>query len=267
VIAAFIPPLPTLGGLVLAALAAGFVDAVVGGGGLITIPALLLGLPGLPLTTILGTNKVVACTGTTVAAGAFLRSRALSVREMLGPVAMAMVGASGGVALAYVLQGRLARQMEPILFVLLVGMLAFTLLKPGMGKVHAPRFGLAHQRGLAAFIALAIGFYDGFFGPGTGSLLIFLFVAVLGFDFLRASALAKSVNWASNIASMALFLFHGSWLPFVAIAMALGNGLGGYLGARTALAKGAGWVRTLFVLVVVALLIRLGWRVLGTVIR
>lgn len=255
-----VPSIPVLAFLVLAALLGGFVDAVVGGGGLITLPALLIGLPGQPLTTILGTNKVVACTGTTVAAGAFLHSRAVGIRELAAPVILAMMGAAGGVATAYLVQGRLASRMAPFLFLLLAGMLAFTLLKPDMGRVHSPRLGLRYQRCMAGLIALVVGFYDGFLGPGTGSLLIFLFVGILGFDFLRASALAKGVNWASNLSAVVVFLAHGSWLPTIAIIMALGNGLGGYLGARTALAKGSAWVRGLFLAVVGALLLRLGWK-------
>jgi hypothetical protein len=244
----------------LAALLAGFIDAVVGGGGLITVPALMLGLPaGTPLPTLLGTNKVVAVTGTTMAAGKFLRSGTLAWREMVGPVLASAVGASAGVWLTYRMHGDFLR---PLLLILLVAMLAFTLLKPELGSLHAPRYGLSHQRGLAAAIALALGFYDGFFGPGTGSLLIFLFVAVLGFDFLRASALAKSVNWASNITSMGLFVWHGSWIPSVALGMAAANGVGGYLGAHVALNRGSGWVRGLFIAVVGALILRLGWQVL-----
>ena len=252
--------LPKLLLLMLAALLAGFIDAVVGGGGLITVPALMLGLPaGTPLPTLLGTNKVVAVTGTTMAAGKFLRSGTLAWREMVGPVLASAVGASAGVWLTYRMHGDFLR---PLLLILLVAMLAFTLLKPELGSLHAPRYGLSHQRGLAAAIALALGFYDGFFGPGTGSLLIFLFVAVLGFDFLRASALAKSVNWASNITSMGLFVWHGSWIPSVALGMAAANGVGGYLGAHVALNRGSGWVRGLFIAVVGALILRLGWQVL-----
>lgn len=244
----------------LAALLAGFIDAVVGGGGLITVPALMLALPaGTPLPTLLGTNKVVAVTGATMAAGTFLRSGTLAWREMVGPVLASAIGASGGVWLTYRVHGDFLR---PALLGLLVAMLAFTLLKPELGSLHAPRFGLNHQRGLAAFIALALGFYDGFFGPGTGSLLIFLFVAVLGFDFLRASALAKSVNWASNLTAMGLFVWQGSWLPSVALGMAAANGVGGYLGAHVALTRGSGWVRGLFIAVVGALILRLGWQVL-----
>jgi uncharacterized membrane protein YfcA len=251
--------LPTLALLMLAALLAGFIDAVVGGGGLITVPALMLGLPaGTPLPTLLGTNKVVAVTGTTMAAGKFLRSGALAWREMVVPVLASALGASGGVWLTYRVH---ADFLKPVMLGLLVAMLAFTLLKPDLGSLHAPRYGLRHQRGLAALIALALGFYDGFFGPGTGSVLIFLFVAVLGFDFLRSSALAKSVNWASNITSMGLFVWQGSWLPSVALGMAAANGVGGYLGAHVALNKGSGWVRGVFIGVVGALILRLGWQV------
>ncbi len=245
--------------LVLAALLAGFVDAIVGGGGLITVPALLLGLPaGTPLPTLLGTNKFVAVTGTSVAAGKFLRARALAPREMVGPVLASATGAALGVWLTYRIQ---ANFLRPLMLVLLIVMLAFTLFKPALGQLHAPRFGLQHQRGLAALIALLLGFYDGFFGPGTGSLLIFLFVLVLGFDFLRASALAKSVNWASNATAMVLFVSQGSWIAPVALAMAAANGIGGYFGAQVALAKGSGWVRGVFIAVVSALILRLAWLV------
>ena len=250
--------------LVLASLLAGFVDAIVGGGGLITIPALLLALPaGIPITTVLGTNKVVACTGTTFAAGQFVRARILNWRELVLPVACAMAGAGLGVGLAYLVQGHADRYFRPVMVGLMLAMLAFTLLKPELGRLHAPRFGLSHQRLLAALISAGIGCYDGFFGPGTGSILIFLFVAVLGFDFLRASALAKSVNWASNFAALVLFLARGSWLPLVALAMAAGNGLGGFLGARTALRKGSPLVRAVFIGVVSAMILRLGWQMLG----
>jgi hypothetical protein len=249
--------------LMLAALLAGFIDAVVGGGGLITIPALMLGLPaGTPITTILGTNKVVASAGTTFAAGQFLRARVIHWRELVAPVLCSMGGAALGVALAYYLQNRYEPYFRPGMLVLMVLMLGFTLLKPDVGRIHRPRHELGHQRLLAAGIAAMLGFYDGFFGPGTGSILIFLFVAVLGFDFLRASALSKSVNWASNVASLAVFVFRGSWVPVVALSMAMANGLGGTLGARTALSKGSGWVRAMFITVVVILILRLAWQML-----
>jgi len=257
-----LPSVTTLAMLMLAALLAGFMDAVVGGGGLITIPALILGLPaGTPLTTVLGTNKVLASCGASFAAAQFLRARVLRWQDLVAPVACSMAGAGGGVALAYFLQGRFEAYVRPGMLGLMVAMVVFTVLKPDAGTLHAPRFGLHHQRLLAALISALLGFYDGFFGPGTGSILIFLFVAVLGFDFLRASALSKSVNWASNVTAMVIFLWQGSWIPAVALAMALANGAGGYLGARTALAKGSGWVRVVFIGVVTALILRLAWQV------
>lgn len=255
------PTFPMLVFLVLAATLAGFVDAVVGGGGLINIPALLIALPGHSWPVISGTNKVVSCTGTTVAAGQFVRSKVLHWQEMVGPVIAAMGGAAVGVAMAYFLSGRFEPYMRPAMVILMIAMLAWTLYRPDAGKLHAPRFGLSHQRMLAAVISFVLGFYDGLFGPGTGSILIFLFVAVLGFDFLRASALAKSVNWASNIAAVVLFLSQGSWIPVIALTMAVGNGAGGYLGAKTALTKGSAWVRIVFIIVVSALILRLGWQI------
>lgn len=247
--------------LALAAFAAGFFDAVVGGGGLITIPALVTWLPGATgLPVILGINKVQAFTGTSLAAGKFLHSGTFHWRDAVLPVAGALVGAVGGAGLAYVLQDRMGPLLRLVILALLVAMLLFTLLRPDLGKVHAPRFGLDHQRGLSGLIGLVLGFYDGFFGPGSGSLLIFLFVAVLGYDFLRASALAKAANWASDASSLTVFLWRGSWIPSVALAMALGNGLGGWLGAHVALARGSSWVRTMFLGVVGVLILRFGWQ-------
>ncbi len=246
--------------LMLASALAGFLDAVVGGGGLITVPALLLGLPaGTPITTLLGTNKVVACTGTSVAAYKFARSGVLPWRELLLPILFAAGGSLLGSRLTYTVPPDFLR---PVVVLLLAGVFVFTLARPELGRLHAPRFGLTHQRGLAALIAFVVGAYDGFFGPGTGTFMIYLFVAVLGFDFLRASALAKAANWASNGAALALFLAHGSWLWKVALPMAAANGLGGWLGAHVALEKGSRWVRVLFIGVVGALILRLGWQLL-----
>ena len=255
------PPFHLMAMLLLASFLAGFVDAVVGGGGLITIPALMLGLPAsTPLTTILGTNKVVACTGTTLATAQFVRARVIRWQEMVAPVLCSMAGAAAGVGLAYVFQNRYEPLFRPVMLGLLVVMLIFTLFKPEIGKLHAPRHDPQNQQLLAAGISVMLGFYDGFFGPGTGSILIFLFVTVLGFDFLRASALSKSVNWASNFASLCLFVWRGSWIPLVAITLAMANGLGGVLGARTALNKGSRWVRVMFIVVVLALILRLAWQ-------
>jgi len=246
--------------LLLAAGLAGFIDGAVGGGGLISVPAMFVALPGFATTTLLGSNKVVACAGTTFAAAQFVRSGIVPFREMIGPMAAAAAGAALGARTAYFFEGRFESYMRPLMLAMMVGMLLFTLLKPQLGAAHAPRHGLGFRTLLATLLSLAIGFYDGFFGPGTGTLLIFAFVALLGFDFLRASAMSKAVNWASNIASLTLFIFNGSWLPLLAISMAAANGAGGFLGAKMALAKGSKWVRALFALVVSGLILRLAWQ-------
>jgi uncharacterized membrane protein YfcA len=254
-----LPPTPILAFLLAAAALAGFLDAIVGGGGLITVPALMIALPGVPVPTLLGTNKVLATGGATFAAGKFLRSGAMDWREALGPVVCAGAGSIAGSWLTYRVGPGF---MRPLMLALMGAMLLFTLLKPDLGKVHAPRFGLSHQRGLAALIGLALGVYDGFFGPGTGSLYIFLFVALLGFDFLRSSALAKAANWASDVCAMGLFLSRGSWIPGLALALMAANAAGGYAGAHVALSRGTAFVRGLFLVVVGGLMLRFGWQLL-----
>ncbi len=248
----------TLALLVAAAGLAGFIDAAVGGGGLITVPALLLGLPiGTPMPLLFGTNKTVAVTGTSVAAYKFARSGAMQWREVLVPALCGGLGSGLGSWATYYFAPDFLR---PVVVVLLVAVLAFTLLKPDIGTLHAPKYAVHHQRTLASGMALILGAYDGFFGPGTGTFLIYLFVAVLGFDFLRASAMAKAVNWASNATALALFMAHGSVIWPVALPMAVANGTGGYLGARVALGKGSRFVRGLFIAVVSALILRLTYQ-------
>ena len=252
------PDLLTVVLLVLASAVAGFVDAIAGGGGLILMPALLLGLPAsTPIPTVLGTNKFAACTGTSVAAWQFARADVVPARDLVLPVVAAILGAAGGVHFAYQLDPMV---MRPVMLALLVVMLVFVLVQPNLGAVHAPKLGRRAERTLTGVIALGLGFYDGFFGPGTGSLLIFLFVAILGYDFVRASALAKAANWGSNACALVLFVAAGSWVPLLAVLLAVGNVTGARFGARLAIAKGSRLIRVLFVVVVSALVLRLGWQ-------
>ena len=242
--------------MLLAALVGGFIDAMAGGGGLLTLPALMLGMPNASYPVIMGTNKVMALGGTTLAAGTFVRAKTLHWKELVGPSLACALGALIGSAFTYHV-GR--AWMGPMVVVLLVVMFLWTLLRPALGELHAPKHPVHHERAYASLIAFALGAYDGFFGPGSGSMLIFAFVAVLGFDFLRASAMAKAANWASDLAAMGLFLSRGSWVPALALSLMVANALGGYLGARTALRKGAGWIRAFFLTVVGAIILRLGW--------
>ncbi|MBI5511941.1 MAG: TSUP family transporter [Deltaproteobacteria bacterium] len=252
------PDLVTASLLVFASTLAGFIDAIAGGGGLILLPALLLGLPATtPIPTILGTNKVAACSGTTVALWQYAHAELVPRRELILPFGAAVLGASLGVHFAYQLP---TEAMRPVLLVLLVLVLGFVLLRPELGKVHAPKLAPGARRLLTGIIALGLGFYDGVFGPGTGSLLIFLFVSVLGYDFLRASALAKAANWGSNIASVVLFVAHGSVIPALALLLAAGNILGARLGVRLAITRGNRLVRALFLTAAFGLVLRLAWQ-------
>lgn len=247
--------------LVAASGLAGFVDAIAGGGGLVLLPALLIGLPtDVPIPTLLGTNKLAAISGTTAAAWRYGRESLLDLRTAAGPVLAAMTGSAFGAHLAYGLDPTLLR---PVMLVLLAGMLVFTLARPDVGRKAEPRFAAGTGNVVASGLALVIGFYDGFFGPGTGSLLLFLYAGVLGLDFLRASALAKAANWGSNAAALALFLSRGSFLPLLAVLLAVANVAGGQAGARLAIAKGNAWIRRVFVIVVGALLARLAWQVVA----
>jgi uncharacterized membrane protein YfcA len=247
--------------LALASGLAGFIDAVAGGGGLILLPALLLGFPAsTPITTLLGTNKFAAFTGTSAATWQFVKADLVGWRELAGPVVAAMAGSAVGARMAYGIDPSI---LKPAMVVLLVGMLVFTLLRPGHGRVHAPRFAAKTGMVLSVAIALCLGFYDGIFGPGTGSLLIFLNVSILGYDFLRSSALAKAANWGSNLAALVVFMWHGSWMPGLAVMLAVSNLLGGMAGARFAIGQGSAWVRRVFVGVVALLLVRLAWQVLS----
>jgi|GEM_PF-19492 len=260
-----LPGVTTVLLLVLASFLAGLVDAVAGGGGLILLPALLLGLPAVtPIPWVLGTNKVAAMTGTTVAALRYLRQGLVRWRDLVLPVTAAMLGSAAGAALATQLD---TAWMRPVMVVLLSLALGVTWLKPELGAAHRPRFGARVAAGIATVIAVAVGAYDGFFGPGTGMILLFAGVSLLGHDFLRASALAKAINWGSNAAAVVLFVSMGAWYPWLALLLALGNGVGGRLGAGLAIDKGNRAIRGLFVAVAVVLILRLAWPLLDAWLR
>jgi uncharacterized protein len=237
----------------VASLFAGFVDSIVGGGGLILVPALFATFPNAHPATLFGTNKGASVWGTAFATWQY--SQRVQMRwAALWPAAVAGLLASfAGAWLVTVVSPDFLRKLLP--FVL--GMvLTYTLLKKDLGRHHAPRFSGLNEQLVAAGIGCVIGFYDGFFGPGTGSFLVFLFVRLLGYDFLSASAAAKLINTSTNVAALALFVYKGHiWWHFV-VAMAVANVAGSFLGTRMALKHGTGFVRGVFLLVVSALIMK-----------
>jgi hypothetical protein len=247
----------TLALVLLAALTAGFVDAVVGGGGLVQLPALLL-VPGLSPVQALATNKLGSILGTTTSAVTYYRRAHPDLRTALPMAAVALLSSFLGASIAALLP---ADVFKPVIVVALVGIGAFTLLRPSLGDVTALRHAGRRHHGVAAAVGAVIGFYDGVLGPGTGSFLVFAMVSLLGYDFLAASAKAKIVNCATNLGALLFFVPHGSVFWGLGLLLGGANTVGAYLGARTATTRGSRFIRVAFLVVVTALIGRLGWDV------
>ena len=242
--------------LAFAACGAGFIDSVVGGGGLIQIPALFTALPQQTPATLFGTNKFASVFGTTNAAWRYAQRVRMPWRTTL-PAAAAAFACSylGAMAVAW-----LPRELlRPLILVLLVGAAAYTFMKKDFGAVHGPTQSGHRELAYAVLLGGVIGFYDGFFGPGMGSFLILLFIRFFGFDFLHASAAAKIVNVATNLAAIAYFVPNGYYIGLAALVMAVTNILGSFVGTHLALRHGSAFVRKLFLLVVCSLIVKFGW--------
>ena len=240
----------------LASLLAGFVDAIVGGGGLILLPALFATFPGAPPATLLGTNKAGSVWGTAMATWQYSRRVQIRWQAMLPAAAFGFAGAFAGAWSVTVMSPDFLRKLLPLV---LVAVLGYTLAKKELGRHHAPRFAGRAEWVAASLIGATIGFYDGFFGPGTGSFFVFLFVRLLGYDFLNASASAKLLNVSTNIAALILFASKGHiWWHF-ALPLALANVLGSVLGTHMALKHGTGFVRGIFIFVVSVLILKTGY--------
>jgi hypothetical protein len=243
--------------VLVAALAAGWIDAVVGGGGLVQLPALLL-VPGLSPVQALATNKLASVFGTTTSAVTYQRRVRPDLRTALPMAAVALAGSFGGASVAALLP---ASVFKPVIVVALVAIALFTAFRPALGEETALRHAGRRHTGTALAVGLVIGFYDGVLGPGTGSFLVFALVSLLGYDFLQSSAKAKIVNVATNLGALAFFVPHGSVVWGLGLLMGASNMLGGYLGSRTATSRGTGFIRGVFLVVVSALIVRLGWDV------
>lgn len=238
----------------LAAFFAGFVDSIVGGGGLIQLPALFTAFPATSPATLFGTNKLASVIGTSSAAIQYSRRVAIPWRVAGPGAAAALVGSwYGARAVAYLDPSVL----RPLILLLLVLVAVYTFMRKDLGSAsNEPEHG-RRSAALAVAIGGVIGFYDGFFGPGTGSFLIFLFIRLLGMDFLRASVSAKILNVATNLAAIAFFVGNVELMWKLAALMAACNLCGAVLGSRMALRHGTGFVRRMFLGVVLVLIARL----------
>lgn len=245
--------------LVLAGLAAGWVDAVVGGGGLIQLPALLL-TPGVTPIQALATNKVASIMGTSVSSITFYRRVQPDLTTAAPAALAALAGAVGGAAVASHIP---EEALQPIIVVVLIGVLVMVMARPQLGALTDLRWEGNKHRVVAAAVGLTIGLYDGMLGPGTGTFLVLALVGVLGYAFLPASAIAKIINFATNLGALIFFVPSGHVLWALGLVVGTANLVGGYVGARMAISRGSGFVRIVLLVVVSVLIVRLGGEVLG----
>jgi hypothetical protein len=244
--------------LSLLAFIAGFIDAVVGGGGLIQLPALLVTLPDASLPTVFGTNKIAALSGTSMAAIQYAKRIRFNAKLLITISVASFVASYFGAKIVSIIN---PATLKPIILIILIAIAVYTFLKKDLGKVTTKQLPLSRQMLLGAAFGLVIGFYDGFFGPGTGSFFVLAFVLVLGFEFVQASAYAKIVNCMTNISALIVFIRQGNFILGIAILLAIFNIAGSILGSKMAIKRGNGFIRIFFLVIVTIMIIRYGYDV------
>ncbi len=237
---------------------AGFIDSVAGGGGLIQLPALFIFLPDLPVAMLLGTNKFASICGTSIATIQYARHIRINWAATFPATVSALFFSFLGARVVTLMDPAV---MRPLVLVMLVAIAVYTFLRKDFGSLHVPKLGSMKQLSVSIITGMVIGFYDGFFGPGTGSFLIFAFIGIFGFSFLAASASSKVINFATNLSAVLYFGFTGNIFFKVALLMAVFNILGAVAGAKLAILKGNRFVRVFFLIIVSAMIIRLGYDV------
>jgi uncharacterized membrane protein YfcA len=241
--------------LCIIAFFAGLVDAIVGGGGLIQTPAGLILLSNNSVAQVIGSLKIPSFTGTFFAARTFLKKVKIPITRLLLFTSIAFIASFTG---SFCLTKVSNQFMKPVILIVLVIIAIYTFTKKDFGReTNNETLEFPWYKG--ALICMALGFYDGFIGPGAGSLLVLAFISWLGFDFLQANAHAKVVNLATNMGSIILFSLKGAILWHIAFPMAICNALGGIIGSRLAIMKGNGFIRTVFLVVILGTLCRLGY--------
>jgi uncharacterized membrane protein YfcA len=241
--------------LLAASFFAGFIDSIAGGGGLIQLPALLIGLPKSETAEVLGTNKLSSIFGTSTAAVLYRKQIKPDPKVLLAMGVPALLGSAGGAMLASKIP---TSSMRPMVLVLLIVVAIYTWFKPDLGKFENLRHLPRRRVQIAALAGVIIGFYDGIFGPGTGSFLMLILVASLGYAFITASAIAKVVNVATNVGAILVFGINGAVIWQIGIIMGVANLSGAIIGARLAIKGGSTLVRKVFLLVTVALIVKVG---------
>lgn len=235
---------------------AGFIDSIVGGGGLIQMPALLILFSTMPIPTLMGTNKFAAFSGTSIATLRYVKQVKIPWGAILPAIFTALVFSFLG---ARVVSSINKEDIKIIVLCLLIAVAVYTFLRKDFGLNHAPKLNMQQTVVYSLLTGATIGFYDGFFGPGTGSFLIVIFISLFGFNFLVSSVSAKLVNCATNISALAYFIYTGQIAYEIAIPVALFNMAGSFFGAKLAIKKGSGFIRVLFLFIVTCMILKFGY--------
>lgn len=237
---------------------AGFIDSIVGGGGLIQTPALLINLPNMPIPSLLGTGKIPSVLGSGMAAIQYAQKVFFDKTFLLITSVLTMIFSILGARMVSHLD---PQQLKPLMLIILIVVAIYTFWKKDFGSFQTKKVSKTNALIYGSLIGAVVGFYDGFFGPGTGSFLVLAFISWMGFDFLTASAHAKIVNVASNIGAIGVFWMNDNILWQYAVPMAIFNMAGAIIGTRMAILKGNLFVRNIFLLVILGMILRYGYDV------
>ena len=237
---------------------AGFIDAVVGGGGLIIMPYLLINFPKLQLPVLFGTNKISALAGTSVSAIKYAQKIKFDLSLLFIVSFFAFSASFAGAKIVSQIDSSV---LKPFILIVLIVIAVYTFFKKDLGNVQTKILSFSKQAIYASLIGIVVGFYDGFFGPGTGSFLVLGFVLILGFEFVKASAYAKIINCITNLSALIVFIKNGQFIIELSIIMAVFTITGSYIGATTALRKGNEFIRKIFLVIVSIMILKYGYDV------
>jgi uncharacterized membrane protein YfcA len=239
--------------LVVLAFTAGFIDAIVGGGGFIQLPALLVNFPNTALPTLMGTNKIAGFSGTFVSAIQYGKRIKFDYQLLIFISVATFVFSYLGASVVSYLN---SEQLKPVILLILIVMAIYTFIKKDLGQLPSKSLSQKLKLIYGLLFGAFVGFYDGFFGPGAGSFLVLGFVMIFGFEFIMASAYSKFINCVSNFGALYVFISQGNYLLEIALLMAACNITGSLIGTKMAFKKGNGFIRILFLVIVSFLILR-----------
>jgi uncharacterized membrane protein YfcA len=242
--------------LAVLAFTAGFIDSVVGGGGLIQIPALLIAFPEKPIAALFGTNKIAALSGTSFAAYQYSREIKFDPALLIIISMSAFIASHGGAKAVSAIN---THALKPAILIILIIIALYSFVRKDLGSSQSRSLSRNMQFLYGIILGTFVGFYDGFFGPGTGSFFVLGFVILLGFEFITASAYSKIINCVTNLSALIVFIHQGNYITEPAILMAVCNIAGSITGSRMALKRGNRFVRIFFLIIVSIMIIRFGW--------